>query len=197
MNEILKTIYNRRAVRKYKDVPVDKDLIEQVIAAGRMAPSAMNRQPWHFYVLTNRNDINVFSKAIKTGAIKGLFREGIKQLLHTAVAALHFPKGADFTKEEDMIFHGAPVVIFITSSKDNEWALLDVGMCAQNMMLTAKSLGLDTCPVGMAKYVMFTKEYSRLNVPKGEGVDLAVVLGYGDEDPEVHARITTNITYVG
>jgi len=49
------------------------------------------------------------------------------------------------------------VVIFIISPHDNEWASLDVGMCAQNIMLAAKSLGLDTCPVGFGKYVEKTK----------------------------------------
>ena len=51
MNDTLKTIYERRAVRKYKDRPVEKHLVEQLLDAGRMAPSAINRQPWKFYVM--------------------------------------------------------------------------------------------------------------------------------------------------
>ena len=47
ITETGKTIYERRAVRRYKDKPVDRKLIEQVLDAGRMAPSAMNKQPWH------------------------------------------------------------------------------------------------------------------------------------------------------
>ena len=42
MNDMLKIIYERRAVRKYKDRSVDRTLIEQVLDAGRMAPSAIN-----------------------------------------------------------------------------------------------------------------------------------------------------------
>jgi len=45
MNEVIKNIYERRAVRKYTDQVVTKDIIEEIVDAGRMAPSAMNKQP--------------------------------------------------------------------------------------------------------------------------------------------------------
>ena len=45
-NETLKTIYERRAVRAYQDKSVSKEIIEQLLDAGRMAPSAINKQPW-------------------------------------------------------------------------------------------------------------------------------------------------------
>jgi nitroreductase len=196
MNATLNTIYERRAVRKFTEQPVDRKIIEQLIDAGRMAPSAVNMQPWQFYILTNRRQINAFSKAIKTGAIKGIFKSGIKKVIKAVVSALTFPNVADFTKKDDVVFHGAPVVIFITSPRDNEWAALDIGMCAQNIMLAAKSLGLDSCPVGMAKYVEYTDAYTKLGIPKNETVNLAIVVGYGDETPAVHVRSTNNVTYI-
>jgi len=78
-----------------------------------------------------------------------------------------------------------------------EWAGLDIGMCAQNMMLAAKSLGLDTCPVGAAKYVQETDLIAKLHTPYTEHVELAIILGYGNEQPEVHERIKNNLTYIG
>ena len=59
MNEVLKTIYERRAVRKYKHVTVARELIDMLLDAGRMAPSAMNKQPWKFYVLTDQKKIKI------------------------------------------------------------------------------------------------------------------------------------------
>lgn len=38
MNEVIKTIFERRAVRKYKKKTVSKDIIQQLIDAGKMAP---------------------------------------------------------------------------------------------------------------------------------------------------------------
>ena len=63
-NETLKTIYERRSVRKYKDQAVDKDVIEQVLSAGRMAPSAHNTQAWKFYILTKKKPLNHFPKKL-------------------------------------------------------------------------------------------------------------------------------------
>ena len=79
MNEVIKTIFKRRAVRKYKEKAVNKEIIGQLIAAGRMAPSAMNRQPWKFYVVTSKDDISLFSKEI---AKVGLVSNHIYLLVH-------------------------------------------------------------------------------------------------------------------
>lgn len=65
MNPIIENIYHRRAVRKYKDLAVDRDVIDEIIMAGKMAPSAMNRQPWKFYVLTDREKLGKFQRILK------------------------------------------------------------------------------------------------------------------------------------
>ena len=44
------SIYNRKSIRKYLDKQIPKELIKQIIDAGRMAPSAKNRQPWQYIV---------------------------------------------------------------------------------------------------------------------------------------------------
>lgn len=117
-------------------------------------------------------------------------------MFKTAVHLFHFSKGFNFSALEDPVFHGAPVVIFITSPKDNEWASLDIGMCAQNMMLAAKSLGLETCPVGFGKFIEKTKMYPRLKIPPEEHVQISIIIGYGNENPEVHERLRNNIVIV-
>ncbi|MFW9800486.1 MAG: nitroreductase family protein [Candidatus Thorarchaeota archaeon] len=44
-------ILNRRSIRKYMDKPVEEEKVMTVLEAGRWAPSAANRQPWHFIVV--------------------------------------------------------------------------------------------------------------------------------------------------
>lgn len=44
MNETLKTIYDRRSCREFKDTLLDEKILQQILEAGTMAPSAMNRQ---------------------------------------------------------------------------------------------------------------------------------------------------------
>ncbi|MGZ3901360.1 MAG: nitroreductase [Bacteroidia bacterium] len=178
-NETLNIIHERRAVRKYKKDPVDKIHIEQIIAAGRMAPSAMNKQPWKFYVLTNKEKLQLYSDKIKK--IAG-------QIFHLSMT--------EHDKEPDPIFHGAPVAIFITAPRNNDWASIDIGMCVQNIMLAARSMGYDTCPVGLAKFIEQTDVYNELQIPKEEEIKLAVVLGYGDEKPVLHKRLNNNLVFL-
>ncbi|MDN3654243.1 nitroreductase [Ferruginibacter paludis] len=190
-------ICQRRAVRKYKDKPVSIELIEKILDAGRMAPSAINKQPWKFFILTRRETIRHFSKEIKKVAVKDFVKAGPAQILKTVTHLLHFLPGAiELFKSSDHVFYGAPVVIFITAPADNEWASLDVGMCAQNMMLAAKAMGLDSCPVGFGKYVEHTKIYSLLTIPKSDEVKLALIFGYGNETPEMHKRVRNNAFFI-
>ncbi|AEW00308.1 hypothetical protein A4D02_23555 [Niastella koreensis] len=194
--DVLKVIYERRAVRRYKDKPVDRALIEQVLDAGRMAPSALNNQPWHFYILTDRQMIDRFSKEITRTALKGVMKSGVLKLTKAAAGLLHFITHPDWEKLKDPVFHGAPAVIFLTAPVNYEWAALDIGMCAQNIMLAAKALGLDTCPVGFGKFVAQTKDYPLLHIPAEEEVLLSIIIGYGNETPEVHEHKTGNMFFV-
>lgn len=195
-NATLATIYTRRAVRKYQPTAVDRQQVEQLIGAARMAPSAMNRQPWKFYVVSNAELIHLLSKDIVKKAFKEEVKKGFKGILASASALLHALHNFDLSRFDDPIFYKAPVVIFITAPLNNEWAPLDIGMCAQNMMLAAKSLGLDTCPVGFAQFVNHTEHYARLGIPEDEKVLLAVIVGYGNETPPVHERVTNNVMYI-
>lgn len=178
-NETLHTIYERRAVRKYKADKVDKLQIQEVLRAAAMAPSAINQQPWNFYVVSNREKLKTYSRETIKAADK---------IYHNLLLGLH--------NEEDPIFHNAPVAIFITGPKNNLWAGLDIGLCAQNLMLAAKALGMDTCPVGLARFIENTPVYPELHVPDSESIQLAIVLGYGDEKPEMYKRKTDNIYYL-
>jgi nitroreductase len=180
MNDIRKFIYERRAVRKYRNTAVERKLLDEVIDAGRMAPSGMNLQPWKFYVVMDRDLINKMDDQVRI----------VVQDIYS------MPQMVEFLKTKNPIFHGAPVVIFITAPKENEWAALDIGMCAQNMMLAAKAAGLDSCPIGLGKFIERTSLYSLLEIPVTEHVIISLSIGYGDEKPPVHERKKDNVVYV-
>lgn len=197
MNDVIKTIYERRAVRKYKDQAVSKEIIETVLDAGRMAPSAMNKQPWNFYIVTSKEDIQLFSHEIVKEGMKSITEMSLKKVATAVVSSItHLSHGIDFLRAKDPVFYAAPVVIFITAPKENEWAALDIGMCSQNIMLTAKSLGLDSCPIGFGKFIEKAKDYSKLHIPETEHVQIAIIIGYGNENPEIHERKKDNVFWV-
>jgi nitroreductase len=188
INDVTKNIFERRSVRKYQNKPVSKTIIKKIAECGTMAPSATNKQPWKFYVLTQSEMIHEFSKEI----VKAAMRESSKSVL----GLFDFPNSEEQMKVSDMVFYHAPVVVFITSPCDDEWADLDIGMCAQNMMLAAHSFGLESCPIGFAKYVEQSSVYSKLKIPENERVNLAIIFGYGDELAVFHERKKGNIFFI-
>ena len=57
-----KVLEKRRSIRKYKNTPVPKETILKILEAARIAPSAGNRQPWHFVVVENKETIKKLAK---------------------------------------------------------------------------------------------------------------------------------------
>ena len=60
---VLNNILNRTSVRSYKDKPVEKEKIEKLLRAGMAAPTAVNKQPWHFIVVTDKSQLQKLSEA--------------------------------------------------------------------------------------------------------------------------------------
>ncbi len=55
---MIESIFNRRSIRKYKTDPVTDEQVKDLLTAAMMAPSAVNRQPWHFIVCNDREVID-------------------------------------------------------------------------------------------------------------------------------------------
>lgn len=51
--DVFEAVCLRRSIRKYRPSTVEKEKLERVLEAGRLSPSAANRQPWHFIVVTD------------------------------------------------------------------------------------------------------------------------------------------------
>ena len=66
--ELLETLANRRSVRKYKEEPVSREVLEQILEAACMAPSAENMQPWYFVALTQQEDILLMQETMERSA---------------------------------------------------------------------------------------------------------------------------------
>ena len=56
--DTINTIKTRRSIRKFKPDPISKEDIEEILIAAMHAPSACNRQPWHFIVIEDRSMLN-------------------------------------------------------------------------------------------------------------------------------------------
>jgi nitroreductase len=87
--DALTAIKTRRSIRKYKNKPVPDEVIDQLLEAGMMAPSAGNEQPWHFIVVKDRAildkvpTVHPYSKMITQATVAILVCGDIRMERHT------------------------------------------------------------------------------------------------------------------
>lgn len=61
--EFVHTIFSRRSIRKYTDEPVSAEDVQMLLEAAMAAPSASNRKPWRFVVVTRRETLDALAEA--------------------------------------------------------------------------------------------------------------------------------------
>ena len=119
---VLALLKERRSIRRYRPDPVPEEMVEQLLEAGRWAPSASNRQPWEFIVVRD---------------------EAIRQQV-AQHAAFYFIKWAHVGE--------APLLIVLCGNAGNrlyrQFLHEDIGLAGGQIMLQAKALGLGTCWIG-------------------------------------------------
>lgn len=164
--DVLEAIKGRRSIRAFKNQDVPEEIIKKLIEAARWAPSAGNIQPWEFVIVR---------------------KPETKRRL--AAAAL----SQTFIEE-------APVVIVVCANENRSmqgygmrgktlYCIQDTAAAAQNILLTAYSLGLGACWVGA-----FREEEAReiLKVPHGVRPVAIIPVGYPDETPMPRSRRPIN-----
>ena len=156
MNEILKCIKERRSHRQYLDQPIQDFDLDMILEAGLYAPNAGGRQSPVFVVIQDK-------ELIETLGIEN--RKAMPSRL-----------GSHVSNEQPSIidnpdiksgFYGASTLIIFFAPNHYTYMESDCAMSAQNMMLTAHSLGLGSCYIGRAKETFESKVgqtiLSRLN----------------------------------
>ncbi|MDI6600660.1 MAG: nitroreductase family protein [Thermoanaerobacteraceae bacterium] len=157
--DLFDAIEGRRSIRKYKEESLDENTIMKIIEAAIWAPSASNLQPWHFTAILNRDII----KRIRSFS-PGMFREN-----PPCIIVLSLNKNIIKAQGEGM-------------GNDN---VFDLAMAAQNMMLSAYSLGLGSCIK-----LSFNREAVKKLIDLKEGFEpeFLITIGYPDEIPEPPGR---------
>ncbi|MBT3981718.1 MAG: nitroreductase family protein [Bacteriovoracaceae bacterium] len=197
-NEVEKVILNRRSVRRFRSKKVPDYLLRRILEAGRYAPSAGNCQPWRFIVLQNWEMIQEMSDILikkmgplekivnSTGLARDIAVSAIGLLKSQSMGDLR-PFGA--TREvlagRLKIFHDSPVVILVLKdTRGIDSPEFDTGLCSQNMVLAAHSLGLATCYIGFASFLKDKKWLRKMEISKPWEISTAICVGYPKFKPD-------------
>jgi nitroreductase len=190
---IEKEVFNRRSVRNFTDKPVPEHIIRRVLEAGRFAPSAGNSQPWKFIVVTNKALLKEIDETV-VNIVNELFNtyiddESVKDLAAGYEAnpnpgywdpRLMFGGLEKHVMRLKTILLGAPALILIAGdSRAISGPELQVGICGQNMILVAHSLGIRATWIGFVVILNRIPAFlEKLGVKDPFRIVNSVVLGY-------------------
>lgn len=90
MKNAIEAIRDRRSIRAYTQQKIDRGIIEELIDCARLAPTAMNVQPWDFIVLTQTGDLEKIPSMIGHGEF----------IAGAAFAVLVLARQTDFAVED-------------------------------------------------------------------------------------------------
>lgn len=154
-------ILSRRSIRKYTDEAVSSEMIEQILQAAMAAPSAMHKDPWHFIVLTEREQIDALASCLPNG--KMLVGAPLALIACGDLAQAH----ASFLS----------------------YLLQDVTAAVENALLAVHALGLGACWLGIhprEERVIAVSEHFAL--PEGIVPIAGIAIGHPAEQPASRTR---------
>jgi len=154
MPKILKAIADRRARRALSREPIDREIVEEILAAAHLAPSCANHQPWRFVVVDDPETL----ASVKEGLRKGNYWAGPSPLV-IAVASradldCRIPDG-------------------------REYYAFGCGMAVMNLMIQATERGLIAHPIAGFRQ---TTVKEALDIPKSYQLITLIILGRPIDD---------------
>ena len=173
-------IRGRRSIRRYRPEPVPDEVIARILEAGTWAPSAHNRQPWRFVVLTRPGEREHLARRM------GELLRAARNADGDAPADIE----GDVTRSYNRIAGaGAAIVIFLTmedmdsypdarrSRAEELMAVQGAAMATQNLLLAAHAEGLGAC--WMCAPLFCQEEVgAALGVPSHWQAQALITLGY-------------------
>lgn len=182
-NGFMDLLENRRSLRSYQKKKIEPEILFKVLDAGQQAPTASNRRELRLLVF--EKELPRIRKAL-IDSYREWMRNKSKEELTEAFGgiAAYFDKWNFIIREydsngKDGVFFEAPALIVIAGPEE---MLLDAGICGQNMVLMAQTLGLGSCYIGFVRRATGFSELFReaLGLSESENVLLSFVLGYPD-----------------
>lgn len=192
---------SRSTIRCFRQQQVPQDIIKTILDDALWAPSASNQQPWHFFVLTGDplDDLCVSiqkasheKKAVydpsKGQTIPSVYVDRTRRLFREIRPFLSSLGDAQrsFIESGSFKFYNAPVVVFIAMHKRLPTArLMDIGMAAQNIMLSAHAHGLGSCAIALT--LLYADVIGKaIGMPDDFNLVLSIALGYPDAESQIN-----------
>lgn len=158
--DFYEVIKKRKSVRKFKPDPIPEKIMNEIIEAGRIAPSAKNYQPWHFVII---NDPDLKEQMVKACRDQRFVGEGAAIIVGCALTDSAWGRMGGYM---------------------SSWSV-DLSIALDHIILAAVNEGLGTCWIGA-----FDEEQVKriLRIPDNVRVLALTPIGYPNEDPKDRGR---------
>ncbi len=197
--EILEAIETRRSSRAFKPDPIPNNVMNKILQASSASPSYTNTQPWEVAVVSGKKRDALAEKLLGLAkakapacpdlptpkgwpmALEERSREHGARRLGTLGLARDDAAGREKLRLMNFEFYGAPCALFLFMDGSlGEWSIFDMGLFAQNLILAAHSLGVESClQASVTGYAREIKNF--LGVAEGKKLVIGISLGYPDE----------------
>jgi nitroreductase len=161
-SNVLDIIKIRRSVRLFDGRPIEKEKMDMILEAARLAPSSCNSQPWRFIVVDDGLLLKKIAKAQPVGPNVNKFLENAGAI----IVCVDEPK---------LLVHKAADMV----NRDNQ--RIDVGIAMEHMVLVATELGIGSCWIG---WFSEKKVKELLRIPGRKTVSVLLALGYPKNKPD-------------
>lgn len=200
--EAMEAIRGRRSIRKYKPDQVPREVLTEILEAGRWSPSWGNTQPWEIYVIAGKalEDFRAESvKAVREGAAVGpdvpmpyAWPEQLKkrygEMGEVVLTSLNIRRDDTEARNRQNEFmtalFGAPCLLVMCVPAEHTavgYAMLDIGLITQTICLAAHDKGLGSCIMAMA---VVRPELLRkvAAIPESSRIIAGIAMGYPEAE---------------
>ena len=183
--EALAAIKTRRSTRRYKQTPVPPELLEQVLEAGRHAPSGGNNQSTHLLVIQNPAVLRQINRLARD-EFRGM--EVTPGMYRSMANAVRGSRSDDYC-----LYYHAPVLILTANRIDYPNNIADCACVLENMMVAANALDLGSCWINQLRWLneapVVTEYLNTLGLAEGERVYGGLSLGWPDTEDGLPQRV--------
>ncbi|MEG2159219.1 MAG: nitroreductase family protein, partial [Clostridia bacterium] len=147
------------------DKVVESEKLHKVVEAGLISPSARNRQPWHYYIVTGESAQGVRKGCQVGGANK--FLDNVNAFLVVSMERVN----------------KMPSVAGILA-KVQDFTQYDIGLSVMQITLACTSLGLSSCILGW-----FNEKIVQTAISQNVDIALVIAVGYARDEDALRAKV--------
>ncbi len=173
MNEVLRVVRDRRSVRKFEPGPLEREVLEEIIEAGRWAPTGGDCQTVRFMAISSPDVLAELRRRVNEAFLNMEPQPGDYISITNSIK---MARAGGYVYD-----YGAPHLVVVSNGAGYPNAMADCSCALQNMMLAATSLGVGSCWINqlhwLEEHLLVRPYLEELGLPADQTVCGAVALG--------------------